>query len=296
MEEYVGKQEAYEVKSECNDTKSEKKISILDQIGQIAPIFHKLIPFVNMIGVTDKEKFLYYCQGSELNTGNMIGREIPEGGTANEVLLSGEPVNAIVPKEIYGYAFKSFAMPVKGDNNELIGTVVLAISLETQNILIETTSTIVSSSQQLASASQEIASASEKIYNQFLDIQGIAKEVGTFIDKTDTILSFIHKIASNSKLLSLNAAIEAARAGEQGKGFSVISNEIYKMSTDSASSVKEIKGELESIKQGIERLTEKLNETVSVLQGQTYTTQEIADAAQQLATCAQDINKVAEII
>lgn len=270
--------------------------SILDMIGLAAQFFQKLIPLDNMIGITDKEKFLYYYPGAELNVGDVAGKPIPEGGNTYEILKTGACKSGIVPKEVYGVPFRSIDMPIKDETGNIIGTIGLAISLKNQSILMEATEAIAGSSQQLAATSEEVALSAEalsKNVNDVLDhVQGVAK----YIEETGKILESVNSIASSTKLLGLNAAIEASRAGESGRGFSIVADEIRKLSEDSSRSVKEIKQILDEINTNIRQLADKMNETSAITQKQASATQEIASSSQQLASCAQEIRKVAQVI
>lgn len=90
-------------------------------------------------------------------------------------------------------------------------------------------------------------------------IEAITGNIYELLQKTEKITSvtkILFEIASQTNLLSLNASIEAARAGVMGKGFSVVAEEIRKLSEESRSasteighSIGEITKQLDSLKQ-----------------------------------------------
>lgn len=268
----------------------------LQVIKQVALLFHDAISIENTIVVTDKEKFISHLMGNEEKISSLVGKPFPRTGNIPTVINTGSKQSGIIPKEVYGIEFKSTSIPINNNKNEVIGTISVALSLKNQNKLQEVTENISSSVEELSATTEDISSSSMNLAENVSDILVQTQDVIKLLEQTSSILDFVNNVASNSRLLGLNAAIEAARAGEVGHGFSVVASEIRKMAENSTKSVNETKKLLSDINEKINHLLKKTQELSDISQSQSAATQEIAASIQDLALNTQVVQEVSEII
>lgn len=103
--------------------------------------------------------------------------------------------------------------------------------------------------------------------------------------KIGNIIADIEDIASQTNLLSFNAAIEAARAGEEGRGFAVVAEQIRKLAEQSAASAVDTRNLIESAIQEItggNRMAEKVAASIG----------EVVDGVNSIASTSKDLREI----
>jgi len=102
----------------------------------------------------------------------------------------------------------------------------------------------------------------------------LVNDIAEDSNKVRRIADAITRMASQTNMLSLNAAIEAARAGEQGRGFAVVAEEVRKLAENTASLAQDI-ADL------VNRATEQAGEGVTMADDVSLKIQQIAEGVRQ---------------
>lgn len=245
------------------------------------------------MALTDTEKFLYIKMGKNFKLPYTVGDKIND--SIRQTIISRKAIVQDIPKRIVPIGAKCFSFPIIEDDN-VVGMLLVAIHLENRyelnNIIKEITESLIKSSDRIKDVSlgvQELALMNKELLKKTNDTNSKAKD-------TDKIVSIIQDISSQTNLLGLNASIEAARAGESGRGFSIVAEEIRKLSTTSKESIDKIDSIVKEISEGINGIDIGLDKVNELSKKQSSSLEEITSSLDELNDTVKKLNMLASKI
>ncbi|MCR4434928.1 MAG: methyl-accepting chemotaxis protein [Clostridiales bacterium] len=240
-------------------------------------------------------RFSACVQGDKLKSNFKVGDEFSESEVIKLIRKEKKQVTSKVPKSFFGVHAKGLLTPVTDEKGEVVAVISISKDVDTETKINEIASSLFNSMEQLNAGIEEVASSSQQLSSFIRKIVDFSAQTQDKIKEIDSIIQVIKNISSQSNLLALNATIEAARAGEAGRGFSVVANEMGKLSTLSKDSAEKIARSLLEMKSAVETIAEQIGETSLTSENQAAAAEEIAATTDEIVGVAKQLSDIAKI-
>ncbi len=260
---------------------------ILQTLIFAAPIFQKLAKEDFMIDICDKERWLAHFPGDKVDVQIEIGGQVPKDDVVIQSALKGKPASGRPPFDVYGVHFFGKTMPIYNGRNEVIGALGIGYNIEEIVAIEETIFELERLLQEVNDYTSDIESSAQILKNSNSELIQNTDHVKENTIQITSIVEMIKKVSGQTNILGLNASIEAARAGQHGKGFSVVANEVRKLSDETDEASSKIATYTKNISKSVNTLIESLNTVNDMAVGNAKTVANFSKVSNDLTSISQ---------
>lgn len=158
--------------------------------------------------------------------------------------------------------------------------------------------TIAAATEELTASSRHIetiTAGSSEVAAQAVETSRRATEsvtgLSTSVAQVGSVVKAIGEVASQTRMLALNANIEAARAGPLGRGFAVVASEVKGLAHQTALSTEDISQRIEAVQQATRESVGAIGSIGSTLIQVEELARTVAEAVRQQELATSDISR-----
>lgn len=243
-----------------------------DEIGELAGEFSKTSEFLGNI-ITDLSETLRKIANNDFTVETHVDYRGDFEGIKQSILDINRNLQITMEQVTQGanqvsegadqlsYASQELASATSSENTSVKE---LSDSIKNMSIQVESNTGYAVEASGLAKVvGEEVQSSNDKMSEMVNAMEEITKTSHDI----ELIIQNIESIASQTNLLSLNAAIEAARAGEAGRGFAIVADQIRDLAAKSAESAKDTRELIGSSLNAVDQGTKVADDTEQMMQG-----------------------------